>query len=273
MTGMRTHAAAAMLGVSPSTLRSWERRHGYPRPSRTPGNHRLYELGELEALRDALSETGSISSAIEMARRGNRAAGSAARLVAAFDRFDEVAADREMEESIAIRSVERAVDELMLPSLEAAAARRSRPAELEHACRWATGWLHRARSLAPPAWREQGVLILEGEPGPNLDSVHAQALELALRRNGLRALVLSADVASERIGAAMAALGSGAIVLCGGAGDGELRGIALRTLMRAPGSGRLYAYRSDERGSSVSRLEPSPVDAAATLLEDLQDLA
>ena len=34
MSVLRTHAAAAMLGVSPNTLRSWERRFGYPTPQR-----------------------------------------------------------------------------------------------------------------------------------------------------------------------------------------------------------------------------------------------
>jgi len=257
-----------MLGVSPSTLRSWERRHGYPRPRRTPGNHRLYELTELETLRDALSETGSITSAIEMARRGSRAAGSSARLLAAFDRFDEAGADREMEESIAVRSVERAVDELMLAALDAAAERQNRPAEFEFGCRWATGWLHRARSLAPVAWREEGVLVLESDPGPNLDSVHAQALDLTLRRGGLRVLVLSADIAGDRIGAAISALGPNAVVVCGAGGDEELRAIALRAVMRAPGSGRLYAYRAPAlRGADP--LEPSPGHAAAVLLAEL----
>ena len=44
MSGIRTSAAAEMLGVSPSTLRTWERRLGYPQPQRTEGNHRHYEL-------------------------------------------------------------------------------------------------------------------------------------------------------------------------------------------------------------------------------------
>ena len=267
--GMRTHAAAAMLGVSPSTLRSWERRHNYPRPRRTPGNHRLYELTDLEALRDALAETGSITSAIEMAQRGSRSVGSAARMLAAFDRFDDAAADREMEESLAVRSVERALDELMLPALESAAERRARAAEFDFACRWATGWLHRARSLAPVASRDQGVLILEAEPGPNLDSVHAQALELTLRRAGLRVLVLSSETAGDRIGAATAALAPGAVVVSGAGGDEELRAVALRGVLRSPGSGRLYAYRAPDAGRSAEPLEPSPAGASAALLADL----
>ncbi|MGN6217155.1 MAG: MerR family DNA-binding transcriptional regulator, partial [Solirubrobacterales bacterium] len=54
MPGIRTNAAAEVLGVSPNTLRSWERRYGYPTPKRTAGKHRNYELVELQALRDAL---------------------------------------------------------------------------------------------------------------------------------------------------------------------------------------------------------------------------
>jgi len=38
MGAIRTNAAAAMLGVSPNTLRSWERRFGYPEPRRTAGD-------------------------------------------------------------------------------------------------------------------------------------------------------------------------------------------------------------------------------------------
>ena len=44
MNGIRTNAAAVMLGVSPNTLRSWERRYGFPQPQRSPGGHRQYAL-------------------------------------------------------------------------------------------------------------------------------------------------------------------------------------------------------------------------------------
>ena len=82
MTGIRINAAAEMLGVSTSTLRSWERRLGYPQPGRTPGGHRLYELDEVQALREALRETQNISSAVEVARQRGRGPSSPARLVA-----------------------------------------------------------------------------------------------------------------------------------------------------------------------------------------------
>ena len=66
--GIRTNAAAELLGVSPNTLRSWERRFGYPEPDRSEGNHRQYNLVELQTLRQALDETGNIGAAIQLAR-------------------------------------------------------------------------------------------------------------------------------------------------------------------------------------------------------------
>src|SRR5215216_5100601 len=110
MPGIRTNAAAEVLGVSPNTLRSWERRYGYPTPKRTVGNHRNYELVELQTLRDALAQTGNISSAIELARQRQSAPSDGGTLLAAFESFDESGADRAIEESLAVRPLERTVE-------------------------------------------------------------------------------------------------------------------------------------------------------------------
>src|SRR5919197_2289591 len=118
MSVVRTNAAAAMLGVSPNTLRSWERRFDYPRPRRTQGGHRQYELAEVEALREAFAETHNVSSAISLARERGEGPSTAARVEAALQRFDERKTDRLMEESLALRSVERTVDEVLLPAVE-----------------------------------------------------------------------------------------------------------------------------------------------------------
>jgi len=48
---LKTSEAAAVLNVSPNTLRAWERRFGYPKPQRTAGKHRLYTHGEVAALK------------------------------------------------------------------------------------------------------------------------------------------------------------------------------------------------------------------------------
>ena len=141
---IRTNAAAAMLGVSTNTLRSWERRFGYPEPRRTAGGHRQYDVAQIEALRCAFEETGNVSSAVALARDRGEGPATGFRLRTAFARFDELEADRVLEESLAVRSVERTVDEVLLPGVEALDAGGDADglsAELGFAWRWATGWL------------------------------------------------------------------------------------------------------------------------------------
>ena len=215
MTGIRTNAAAEILGVNPNTLRSWERRFGYPQPERTPGNHRQYQLLELQTLRDALAETGNIASAIELARQRQAAPASLTSLRAGLETFDEAAADRAMEESLALRPLERTVEELLLPTLDELAEMQNHDAELEFACRWAMGWLHGARRLASVASRPAGVLLLDSGNGQDLESVHSHSLDLALRRAGFRVLMLSTELGDDRLERAMRALEPTAIVVCG----------------------------------------------------------
>jgi DNA-binding transcriptional MerR regulator len=272
LSGIRTSAAAELLGVSPSTLRTWERRLGYPQPRRTPGNQRQYELTEIEALREALQQTGSISAAVEIAQRRGRGPTSPARLLAAFDRFDEAAADRELEESLAVRSLERSVEEVLLPALEMAAHRPENAAELEAACRWATGWLHAARRLTAPAARTEGVLLLDSGSQLGVEAVYVQALELFLRRAGLRVLLLSADLAEKRFRNAMRALRPVAVVLCGAGARLDVVGAPLRRVLGEPGGARLYGYRTArlvEGRRGVPVLGSSPAEATETLVGTL----
>jgi MerR family transcriptional regulator, light-induced transcriptional regulator len=215
MPGIRTNAAAEVLGVNPNTLRSWERRYGYPLPKRTPGGHRNYELVELQTLRDALAQTGNISSAIELAQQRQSAPATSGNLHAALAGFDEAAADRAMEESLVMRPLERTVEEMLLPALDELAADPQGEAELEFAARWAMGWLHGARRLASVASRPAGILLLDSSRGQDAEAVHTQALDLALRRAGFRVLMLSTELGDDRLEPALRALSPTAIVLCG----------------------------------------------------------
>ena len=268
MSGIRTNAAAELLGVSPNTLRSWERRFGYPSPRRTAGGHRQYELGELEALRRALLETHNISSAIQVARQRGEGVGSASRLLEAFDRFDEGLADRLLEESLALRSIERTVEELLLPALELAEAREGREAEYELASRWGTGWLHSARRIAPGATRSEGVLLFDSSPGLGLEQIQVQALELALRRAGFRVLLLSVGLAQERMARAMRALDPTALALCGTGATLDVVG-RLVYAVRQMGSGApLFEYRGSMPVSgthNIPTLGSSPSEAVRNL--------
>jgi len=217
MSVLRTHAAAAMLGVSPNTLRSWERRFGYPMPQRTAGGHRQFDLAEIEALRQAFEETHNVSSAISIARERGSGPSSPTRLRSALRRFDEVEADRILEESLAVRSVERTVEEVLLPAVDAmgAAAGESPSAELGFALRWSTGWLAAAKRVAPGATRSEGILVLDASSPYDIDALHAQALELCLRRAGIRTLLLTAELDASRLAHVLQAVDPRLVVLTG----------------------------------------------------------
>src|SRR3954464_5839718 len=108
MRTLKTSEAAALLNVSPNVLRAWERRFGYPKPQRSAGRHRLYTHGEVAALRDALAQGLSISSAVSRAREALSTDTDS--LVAALTGFELGRADSAMEAALALRSVERSVE-------------------------------------------------------------------------------------------------------------------------------------------------------------------
>jgi DNA-binding transcriptional MerR regulator len=271
---IRTNAAATMLGVSANTLRSWERRYGFPRPQRSAGGHRQYELSDVEALKQALAETHNVSSAVALAQQRGLGPASCSRLASAFGAFDEQQADRLLEESLALRSVERTIEEVLLPAVADHAEQNSTStAAYEFAWRHATGWLSALKRLAPPASGAGGVLILDACTAFELDTLHAQALELALRRAGLRTLSLSPAIDRGRLGRALRALDPSGVVLSGS-------GISLDEIARLVYAVRsaahevvVFDYRSavpDTGASTICRLGQDPIAARDELLSRLQ---
>jgi DNA-binding transcriptional MerR regulator len=270
MNAIRTNAAAAMLGVSANTLRSWETRFGHPAPRRSEGGHRQFDLIEIEALRQALAETGEIGSAIAVARERGESGATPARLQGAFASFDAEHADRILEESMALRSLERTVEGVLLPAVQALAAESP---EYCFAWRYATGWLAAAQRVAPPSSREEGVLIFDASRPLHVDSLHTQALELFLRRGGLRVLALPVDLDSNRIGSALRALEPSTLVLAGGSADLDTIGRLVYAARRSAG-GELDVldFRGalpDSGASTVTRIGPDAGEAAEALRERL----
>ena len=263
-----------MLGVSANTVRSWERRYGFPHPQRSAGGHRQYELDDIEALKQALAETQNVSSAVALAQRRGLGPASCSRLASAFAAFDEQQADRLLEESLALRSVERTIEEVLLPAVADHAEQDPySTAAYEFAWRHATGWLSALKRLAPPASNAGGGLILDACTAFELDTLHAQALELTLRRAGLRTLSLSPAIDRSRLGRALRALDPSGVVLSGS-------GISLDQIARL-----VYAVRSaanevvvfDYRGavpdtgaSTICRLGQNVIAARDELLSRLQ---
>ena len=138
-----------------------------------------------------LAETHNVSSAVALARERGEGPSSPARLAARVRAFDEDKANRLLEESLTLRSVERTIEDVLLDASRRTTTRTARPPEYEFAWRHATGWLSAVKRLAPPATRPEGVLVFDGSMTFDLDALHAQALELLLRRAGLRTLSLT----------------------------------------------------------------------------------
>ena len=266
-----------MLGVSPNTLRSWERRYGFPRPRRTPGGHRQYALNEIESLRATLAETHNVSSAIALARQRGEGPSSGSRLAAAFATFDEEKANGLLEESLALRSVERTIEEVLLEAVSAHADPRAEAStpEYEFGWRYATAWLSALKRLAPPATRAEGVLVLDASAPLELDGLYAQSLELMLRRAGIRTVSLSTAITASRLARALPALAPRAVVLAG-------RSITLDTLGRLVYSVRsvvtgvqIFDFRGavpDTGASTVRRLGKTPLAARDLLLVRLEEI-
>ena len=190
MRTLKTSEAATLLNVSPNTLRSWERRFGYPRPKRSPGRHRLYVESDIAALRHALASGLSISSAISVARDGLRGGSDA--LIGALTSFDDTSADEAMESALGMRSLERSVEEVLLPSVDKLAARYGHDSALwAFSARWAGDWLRRAMRFAYPVAPTATLVIGDAtrdECDP--DAPYLRAFELTCVRSGQRPLCL-----------------------------------------------------------------------------------
>jgi DNA-binding transcriptional MerR regulator len=272
MSGIRTNAAAGMLGVSPNTLRSWERRYSFPRPLRSPGGHRQYSLVEIEALRLTLAETHNVSSAISLARERGEGPSSSVRLAGAFAAFDEDKANRLLEESLTLRSFERTIEEVLLEAVAAHLDPDRTTAEYEFAWRLATGWLSAVKRLAPPATRSEGILIFDASAPCDLDGLHAQALELILRRAGLRTLSLTTAIEPSRLGRALRALAPNAVVLTGHRVSLDSIGRLVYAVRGVVQEVVVFDYRGavpDTGASTVCRLGETPLAARDLLLARL----
>jgi DNA-binding transcriptional MerR regulator len=250
MRTLKTSEAAALLNVSPNTLRAWERRFGYPKPQRSAGRHRLYTHGEVAALRDALQQGLSISSAVSRAREALST--DTHTLVGALAGFELQRADGAMECALALRSVERSVEEVLLPSLDELGDRfGTDSAPWAFAARWADDWLRRAQRLAPPPSRPLAILVgdaTRNEMDP--DALGLRAFELFCLRAGARVMALPVASVSG-LGDVVTTLSPDAVVIAGGhESDDDVARWAYR-VRAASGQLPTALFRRTHRGAKV----------------------
>jgi MerR family transcriptional regulator, light-induced transcriptional regulator len=270
---LKTSEAASVLNVSPNTLRAWERRFGYPKPQRTAGKHRLYTHGEVAALRDALQEGLSISSAISRARES--LSSDTSTLVGALQAFELDRADAAMEAALALRSVERSVEEVLLPSINEIGERNGfDSAPWAFSARWATDWLQRAQRLAPPPMRPAAILVGDATRDDlDPDALCLKALQLFCVRSGTRMLILPITGVAG-LTEVLAAFAPQVVVIAGAhASDDDVARWAYR-VRSASGALPMALYRRggrSEAARATARVVPDTAGEAHRVLLDILD--
>ena len=212
-----TAAVEQRTGLRPATFRAWERRYGFPKPRRLPGNQRLYSDQDIAAIRWLQRRTDeglSISHAIRLlqdrltetvayvppaeAPTGRPPAQLADDLLRALVAFDSPAAETVLNEAFAMYRVEEVCEQVIEPTLVEVGERWHRGELTVATEHYATSFIRRklfalfnvyetgrGRGLvftacAPEEWHEVGVLMVS----------------LFLVRHGYKVSYLGASLAS-----------------------------------------------------------------------------
>ncbi|QZY28526.1 MerR family transcriptional regulator [Nocardioides coralli] len=201
--------AAERVGISPDTLRAWERRYGVVAPARSEGGYRLYDEAAIRrlALMKALVDAGW--SPAQAARRAKTAradppperepAADVDSLVLAGRDLDEQALNRTLDLGFAAGSFEQIVDGWLMPSLRALGGA------------WEDGWVgvagehfvsagvHRrlAALFDATGYAETTAPVAVGLASGCRHELGVLAFAVALRRAGVTVVYLGADVPQD----------------------------------------------------------------------------
>ena len=211
-----------MLGIPVPTIRSWERRYGFPAPPRTDGHHRRYTQEEIDQLRGLLEEITRgypAGEAVDLIR--DRMSG----LEPVKERYIEpfIAAARNLDPVELRRVLDDAEEALGIePALHLVAL----PAMREVGRRWRVGscdigsehfatsmlrqWFARLGGETPAVSR--GVIVLACGPGET-HTLGLEAFAVILTRDGWDCRMLGADTPADALVLAVRAARADAVVV------------------------------------------------------------
>ncbi|MFG2647867.1 MerR family transcriptional regulator [Streptomyces sp. NPDC048436] len=244
-TGVTTGALARRLGVSPTTLRTWDRRYGLGPARRETGHHRRWterdiamveEMGRLtsagvppaEAAHEALKflgpEAAPAQASVPQPRRVRSTPTPSPEtfvrrqrgLSRAAVRLDAPAVQGLLTDMVESHSLVTAWQEVMVPALHAVGRKweeaGDRYVEVEHMLSWhVSRTLHRC-STAPAAPSTTAPLVLACVPGEQ-HSLPLEALSAALGELGVPQRMFGAAVPVEAVSAAVRRTGPAVVVL------------------------------------------------------------
>jgi DNA-binding transcriptional MerR regulator len=199
--GVSIAAVSDLLGIPVPTIRSWERRYGFPSPSRTGGRHRRYgpdDLERLRALRDLVTRGLTAGSAVARLRGAEAAASAEPDLTDALVRaaldLDALGVRDALDRAAERLGVEEAVGRVGLPAMREIGSRwKAGTCDIEHehlATEAVRTWLARQTAMAPPPFR-RGPIVLACGPS-DLHTIGLEAFATVLARRGWSCRVLGA---------------------------------------------------------------------------------
>jgi DNA-binding transcriptional MerR regulator len=284
--GLRISEVSTALGVPIATIRSWERRYGFPSPSRTFGSHRRFTLehvDQLRALRDLVTSGHPAREAVELVRarggRGFAESEAAAEMVEAARRLDPGVMRSTLDEAVERAGVEAVISTVIFPALRqigSAWAVGECDVGQEHVTSQVVrAWLGRHLLLAPPAFRARPVVLA---CGPDEDhSIGVESFAVVLARRGWPCVVLGASTPTEALLSAVRRSEAAAVVLTAQRSVGRLATVrSLRAVVglddvRAFYAGAAFEPPRARRDVVGSYLGDDVMDAAATFERVLGD--
>ncbi len=248
-------ALSRATGVPPDTLRTWERRYGFPKPERTDTGHRRYTQVTVERLRlvrEALqlghraanvihSELSTLRSLVEESRSSESADSEPLVSLRVIDRwielvrrFDGRGFERELRASLAALGV---------PSF---LAMRAAPFIQALGDRWADGLIgirhehfasERLSEFFSRQWRPlsdacTGPAVVCATPGGERHALGLQMAAFTLALNNIRVVYLGADLPALEIAQAVTQHAARAVVLSAASGIDHPRLISECTALR-----------------------------------------
>jgi methanogenic corrinoid protein MtbC1 len=247
-------AVARLTGVPAPTLRSWERRYGFPVPSRTRTARRLYSETDVEQIRWVRAQTEhglSAGQAIDWARSGGAASAAVSGAPAAASEeslvraqieavhtYDEEGVEAALTAAFARYPADRVLLQVIAPALEQVGelwAAGEIPVAAEH---FYSNIIRRrllALLAAQPAVSPRLTAVLACLPGEQHE-LGLLMLALFLRWAGARVIYLGADLPLADL--VLLAAGRSIDVICLSAGREASWEAIDELLRRLPGNGR-----------------------------------
>jgi MerR family transcriptional regulator, light-induced transcriptional regulator len=219
---LKTSEVSSLIGVPVPTIRSWERRYGWPSPRRTDGGHRRYtaeEVKQLRLLRDEVTAGRSAQQAVVLLRRlaMRRKKEYSDRLVAGALALDEQHIRAALEEASSTLTIEQTIDGVVLPALKEIGTKWERgicDVAGEHlASARIRLWLGDVLEQSRPITTARTLVVSTGPA--DFHSIGLEAFSVFLARRGWNPLVLGALTPVASLVEAVRRLNAdGAVVVC-----------------------------------------------------------